>query len=83
MGLADELAAEVVEHPIYGPRCPVARVFAIMEEGDADVLSEALSDRERFTAKQIARVLERRGLPVAESAIQRHRRGSCKCVPVG
>lgn len=74
MSLLDEARA-------YKPRpsvCSVASVLSALDDADAADLREALADPQ-VMGSGIALVLTRRGIPMKQGNVQRHRRGDCDC----
>lgn len=75
MSLLDEARA-------YRPRpstpCNVGAVLAALDDADAKDLREALADPQ-VMGSGIALVLTRRGIPMKQGNVQRHRRGDCDC----
>lgn len=65
----------------YKPRvsvCSVAAVLAALSDEDAGELREALADPQ-VMGSAVALVLTRRGIPMKQGNVQRHRRGACDC----
>lgn len=65
----------------YKPRqsvCSVAAVLAALSDEDATELREALADPQ-VMGTAVALVLTRRGIPMKQGNVQRHRRGDCDC----
>lgn len=76
--LLDDIRAESQPR---GSRCSVSATLnaeTIPAAVRAD-LAVALADPEHYTGGAIARALRRRDVDLAEGAIQRHRRGDCRC----
>lgn len=61
-----------------GPACLIPLARDKLTKQDADDLEAALSDR-TITGSAIARVLQARGIPIKQEAVQRHRNGGCAC----
>ena len=74
VGLADELA---IEPSRPGSTCWHTLFVQNLDPEDLTDLEAALSSS--ASSAQIARVLRRRGLYVADVSVRRHRRGECLC----
>jgi hypothetical protein len=60
------------------PKCPIVRIFDVLDPKDAAVLTAALADRD-VTHAAIANVLTSNGHRIVQDAVGRHRRGACSC----
>jgi hypothetical protein len=58
--------------------CNVDRLLESLEGVDRESLEEALNDK-GWTASALSRELTRRGLPLTDKAIKKHRWGECGC----
>lgn len=82
MSLLDDLLQESA--PAIRDQCKVADILDALDGVDVDgddagaVLREA-SENPRITSSAIARLLGRLGYPLANSTVQRHRKGDCAC----
>lgn len=77
MSLRDALHAER-EASKKGPDCGVSIVLARVDKADRDALLAFLADRE-VPATAISRALKAEGHNVGHAAVQRHRKGQCRC----
>lgn len=58
--------------------CPVGKIISEHEAGD--VIADKVKDDLHYSATTIARVLKGLGLPpLSTEAINKHRRGACRC----
>lgn len=73
MGLADEARDKAGQR---GGRCTVGALYEVYP--DPDELREALHDS-TLSATGLHRALEDRGYQIGQGAVERHRRGGCKC----
>lgn len=78
------LAKAFKETPVkdMGPACSVAAVIRSLPPEDADALRAAIAD-DRWRGTDITRVLGDEGIHLGAAALQRHRRGVCKCARLG
>lgn len=78
------LAEALKDAPLkdLGPACSVAALIRSLPETDADALRAAIAD-ERWRSTDITRVLADEGVHIGAPALQRHRRGACKCARLG
>ena len=74
MSILDDLAAETVRK---GPACKVGAILDSMSNEDRGDLVTALTST--YASTSLSHVLERRGIEINPLAINRHRRGECKC----
>jgi len=58
--------------------CNVDRLLNTLDESDQQSLMEALND-EAWTASALSREMTRRGLPLTDKAIKKHRWNECGC----
>jgi len=59
--------------------CNVDRLLESLEGADRDSLEEALADQDGWTASALSKELTRRGLPLTDKAIKKHRWNECGC----
>jgi hypothetical protein len=52
---------------------------AEFDESDARIFTEALSDHDAWSNHQLSAALTKRGVPISEKAIRKHRSGLCSC----
>ena len=76
MGLRDALNEVRSEQRML--RCSVGIVADLLDAVDREVFDEALADRS-VLGTQLAAALQSLGHDVSPSALQRHRRGACRC----
>lgn len=69
-----------------GPPCAVGTLLAgkpwrgvILPEGGRDMLREALPQRDRFSSVTLSEWLKSKDVDLGDSAINRHRNGTCRC----
>ena len=74
MNLLEELAAERASR---GPDCGVGKVMGTMAPSDQADLEASLASI--YPSTLISRVLANHGIELKPDALQRHRRGECKC----
>lgn len=75
MGLLEDLATPPESTRVY---CGVARAMGDMDAQTVTALRSAMSDT-KWSAAAIARTLDAYGIHVNDQAINRHRRGDCRC----
>jgi hypothetical protein len=80
MSMSERLRATPARTP--GPRCSLELTLERMGEVDRLDLVAALADR-LITSTTISLALQAEGFPVGTSAVARHRRGDCRCLPTG
>lgn len=59
--------------------CNVDRLLEKLEEGDREALSQALDNETGWTASALSKEMTRRGLPLTDKAIKKHRWNECGC----
>ena len=59
--------------------CKIADVLGKLDKKDQEILNNALSDPS-WSSKGLARELTKRGIPVSDTPILKHRRKECACV---
>lgn len=74
MGILDGL--DVIT---YQRSCRVRTVIGELEKSDAQILTEALANHEKFSNYQLSVALSARNVKLSEDAIRRHRLKRCSC----
>jgi hypothetical protein len=59
--------------------CRVRTLTTEFDESDARIFTEALSDHDAWSNHQLSAALTKRGVPISEKAIRKHRSGLCSC----
>lgn len=71
------LAANVKMKP--GGTCSVRLALDDLDKPTADKLSAAIADRRGYSATGLSNVFRSLGQDVGRGAVERHRRGACRC----
>ena len=69
---------EGLEPPKKEALCKVARQAAELSKEDYETLQSALADP-RWSTSKLAPALSERGFAIGESALRKHREGTCCC----
>lgn len=59
--------------------CNVKRLLEKLDEGDSEALAKALNNESGWTASALSKEMTRRGLPLTDKAIKKHRWNECGC----
>ena len=70
---------EGMSPPVRVFPCKVRSITLELDESDTNILADALSNDEVWSGHQLSAALTRRGIPISEKAIRKHRSGLCSC----
>ena len=59
--------------------CNVDRLLNNLDDDDKFIFTLALKDEEAWTASALSKEMTRRGLPLTDKAIKKHRWNECGC----
>jgi hypothetical protein len=59
--------------------CKVATTIKQLGTPDSEILAAAITDASKWPANTLATELRRRGLPLSDMTILRHRKRTCAC----
>jgi hypothetical protein len=59
--------------------CKVGIVRAGLDEKDAQLLDQYLSDKERWSSHGLVKALDSTGISLSVATVIRHRKGECAC----
>jgi hypothetical protein len=65
--------------PVKQTPCKVRTILEQLEQSDAKILEQALSDSMTWPARTLQVALSQRKLIVSDVSIGRHRKGQCSC----
>ena len=77
MGILDDLKADA-EKPLFD-RCPIGRFLRSLPPEECDEWTFALSMESGFSHALVHKHLAERIPGIGQNAVQRHRRGECRC----
>ena len=70
---------EGLEPPKKSYYCKVGSVLAGLDVEDTQIFLKALADETTWPAWTLSQALKAKGVPLGDSPIRNHRRGSCRC----
>lgn len=59
--------------------CKVRTVVEQLDAADADILRNALADKNKWRDYPLSKALEGRGIYISPNSITKHRAGACSC----